>query len=174
MYPESAWVDGPIANEPAGMAPGAEALIAANINPTTGLATDYLNHFNEITMLLGLVADMPEVIEDLAAWQPASYEAHFERSGFTGKALAIDAYRSAPMEIREALEVVVAELDATLLDIIDALRASPPYAHSAIVEKAEATIRPLMGRANGVIHGVGAEDLYGTNSGQAVADFLMD
>jgi len=30
-----------------------ESLVAANINPATGLATDYLNHFNEITMLIG-------------------------------------------------------------------------------------------------------------------------
>jgi hypothetical protein len=174
MHPERVWVDGPIATEPASPRPATAALIAANINPATGLATDYLNHFNEITMLLGLVAEMPEVIEDLAAWQPASYEVHFERSGFSCRALAIDAYRSAPMEIREALEVVVAELDATLLDVIDALRASPPNSYAAIVEKAEATVRPLMGRANAIIHGVGAQDLYGTNSGQAVADFLMD
>ncbi|MEO8318885.1 MAG: hypothetical protein ABI561_11235, partial [Bradyrhizobium sp.] len=38
----------------------AAQLKAANINPRTGLATDYLNHFNEAIMLLEMVPDMPE------------------------------------------------------------------------------------------------------------------
>lgn len=38
----------------------AERLRVANINPRTGLATDYLNHFNEAVMLLEMVPDMPE------------------------------------------------------------------------------------------------------------------
>ncbi|MDP3655070.1 MAG: hypothetical protein Q8R67_25705, partial [Rhodoferax sp.] len=36
----------------------AALLRAANINPRTGLATDYLNHFNEAIMLLEMVPDM--------------------------------------------------------------------------------------------------------------------
>ena len=47
---------------------GAEAraaqLKAANINPRTGLATDYLNHFNEAIMLLEMIPDIPESAED--------------------------------------------------------------------------------------------------------------
>ena len=35
-----------------------------NIDPQTLLATDYLNHFNEIVMLLELIPDMPECFED--------------------------------------------------------------------------------------------------------------
>jgi hypothetical protein len=35
-----------------------------NINEQTLLATDYLNHFNEIVMLLEMVPDMPEMLED--------------------------------------------------------------------------------------------------------------
>ena len=42
----------------------AARLRAANINPHTGLATDYLNHFNEAVMLLEMVPDMPECAED--------------------------------------------------------------------------------------------------------------
>jgi hypothetical protein len=125
-------------------------------------------------MLFGLVADMPEMIEDIAAWRPASYEEHFERSGFTARTLAIAAFRAAPRETREALEVVAAELDASILDIVDALRASPPSAYRPIAAKAESVIPPLMARASAIIHGVETADLYGTNSGQAVADFLMD
>ena len=35
-------------------------LAAANINPRTGLASDYLNHFNEAVMLLDLLQQAPE------------------------------------------------------------------------------------------------------------------
>jgi hypothetical protein len=50
----------------------AERLRAANINPRTGLATDYLNHFNEAIMLLEMIPDMPECAEDFLGWQPLS------------------------------------------------------------------------------------------------------
>src|SRR5262249_33673402 len=48
-------------------------LRAANINPRTGLATDYLNHFNEAIMLLEMIPDMPECAEDFLSWRPLSY-----------------------------------------------------------------------------------------------------
>ena len=48
--------------------PAAARLRAANINPRTGLATDYLNHFNEAIMLLEMIPDMPECAEDFLLW----------------------------------------------------------------------------------------------------------
>ena len=37
---------------------------AVNINAATGLATDYLNHFNEAIMLLEMLASAPEFRDD--------------------------------------------------------------------------------------------------------------
>jgi hypothetical protein len=71
----------------------AKVLAAANINPLTGLATDYLNVFNEAVMLFGLLAEMPDMLEDLKNWEPLTYEEHFARSGFQAKELAILAYQ---------------------------------------------------------------------------------
>ena len=68
-------------------------LAAANINPKTGLATDYLNHFNEAIMLLDLLPQMPECIVELIGWEPLSYEEHFQASHFKDKR----ASRSPPM-----------------------------------------------------------------------------
>src|ERR1700758_3530896 len=73
----------------------AAVLRAANINPRTGLATDYLNHFNEAIMLLEMIPDMPECAEDFLGWQPLSYCEHFTASNFKGRDLAIQAYGSA-------------------------------------------------------------------------------
>ena len=80
----------------------AEALAAANICPGTRLATDYLNHFNEVAMLLDMVADMPDVAEDILEWAPLDYVGHFESSGFRDKALAIAAYEAVDPEIKQA------------------------------------------------------------------------
>ena len=63
---------------------GRRSLRAANINPRTGLATDYLNHFNEAVMLLEMIPDMPECAEDFLGWQPLSYRRAFHGVQFQG------------------------------------------------------------------------------------------
>src|SRR5260221_14384991 len=78
----------------------AAELKAANINPRTGLATDYLNHFNEAIMLLEMIPDMPECAEDFLTWTPLSYAEHFWASNFRARDLAIEAYEMADPKIR--------------------------------------------------------------------------
>ena len=84
--------------------PSAERLAKANINPATGLATDYLNHFNEAIMLLELVATMPECLPDLMEWRPMSYQDHFAGSAFKDRELAVAAYDAADPVARTDLE----------------------------------------------------------------------
>ncbi len=79
-------------------------LAAANIRPHTRLATDYLNHFNEAAMLVEMLEAMPEAAEDVLAWRPARYDAHFAASGFAHKELAVAAYRSADPAVRASLD----------------------------------------------------------------------
>ena len=70
-------------------------LAEANINPATGLATDYLNHFNEAIMLLDMLPSSPEFRDDFLRWQPVSYREHFAGSHFKGRDTAIAAYERA-------------------------------------------------------------------------------
>src|SRR5438270_12006857 len=79
---------------------GTAQLRAANINPRTGLATDYLNHFNEAVMLLEMIPDMPECAEDFLGWHPLTYREHFMASNFKARDLAIQAYDSTDAIIR--------------------------------------------------------------------------
>ncbi len=83
-----------------------DVLIEANIMPATGLATDYLNVFNEAVMLFGLLGDMPDMIEELRNWEPLSYEQHFARSGFQAKDLAILAYQHADPAIKDPFDAL--------------------------------------------------------------------
>src|SRR6266581_939592 len=84
----------------------ADRLRAANINPHTGLATDYLNHFNEAIMLLEMIPDMPECAEDFLGWHPLSYAEHFTASNFKARDLAIEAYESADAKVRTEFDAL--------------------------------------------------------------------
>src|SRR5216684_5935347 len=102
--------------QPTGLDKEARAaqLRAANINPRTGLATDYLNHFNEAVMLLEMVPDMPECAEDFLTWTPLSYAEHFTASHFKARDLAIEAYESADARIRTEFDNIASTMTSIL------------------------------------------------------------
>lgn len=136
-----------------------DRLAAANINPHTGLATDYLNHFNEVVMMLEMLPAMPDCAEDVLAWQPLSYEDHFEASCFKEKGLAIEAFHAAPPPVRRALRDVVATLDTAVCEKQGRLRAASEMetgiedlAATLAMETVE-EIKPLIANASAIIHG---------------------
>src|ERR1700745_3625561 len=88
----------------------AAQLRAANINPRTGLATDYLNHFNEAIMLLEMIPDMPDCAEDFLLWHPLSYREHFLASNFKARDLAISAYESTAPHIRAEFDNITSAM----------------------------------------------------------------
>jgi len=132
-----------------------------NINPETLLATDYLNHFNEIVMLIDMAADMPECIEDIAAWQPLSYAGHFRRSNFAARELAILAYENAPERHRDPFDVVIAQANRIAQEAAHALSqataadAPETAAISAIATRYAQTLRRLIDIASGIVNGKG-------------------
>lgn len=81
-----------------------QELLAANVNPVTGLATDYLNLFNEAIMLFEMGLDMPDMAEELADWKPRGYVEHFDKSGFEMRDVVISAYHHAPADTRCAFD----------------------------------------------------------------------
>src|SRR6202023_3307532 len=100
-------------------------LVEANINPVTGLATDYLNHFNEAIMILELAPQVPECIDDFCAWRPLSYCEHFAASRFKERDLAIAAYGNADPALRRRLDELADGMNAILLATAAAMRAQP-------------------------------------------------
>src|SRR5258707_11211911 len=98
----------------------AAQLKAANINPRTGLATDYLNHFNEAIMLLEMVPDMPECAEDFLAWTPLSYAEHFVASNFKDRDLAIEAYELS--DAKTEFDNITASMTSILTAVGSAMR----------------------------------------------------
>ena len=138
--------------------PEAEAwaarLRAANINPRTGLATDYLNHFNEDVMLLEMIPDMPECSEDFLEWTPLSYAEHFTASNFKARDLAISAYESADPDVRTEFDQMTETMTSILKEVSAAMRQATQDATKArLAQEAIGWLKPLVAAAGGVING---------------------
>ena len=153
----------------------ADALRAANINPDTGLATDYLNHFNEVVMLMEMLPDMPDCAEDVLDWEPVDYCSHFLQSGFKDKDLAVQAYAAAPHAVRAHLETLILQINAEVLEAQETLRRTVDEETCArIARLATDEIKPLIGAASGAIHGrIDGEDGFTDDSAQAGVDALF-
>jgi hypothetical protein len=122
-----------------------------NINPATGLSTDYLNHFTEAVMALEMAGDLPECLEDLRHWQPKTYVQHFAGSRFSRRAEAIRAYWAAQPSVRAELDATSEALNATLAAARDAairkVGSGGPGGHKL------SGVRSLMSRMAALING---------------------
>jgi hypothetical protein len=135
----------------------AAQLRAANINPRTGLATDYLNHFNEAIMLLEMIPDMPECSEDFLGWRPLSYREHFTASNFKARELAIEAYDCADDNIRAEFDNITSAMTSILTAVSAAMRdVRQDKTRAVLAEQATGWVKPLVATAGGIING-GAE-----------------
>ena len=151
-------------------------LIEANINPVTGLATDYLNHFNEAIMMLELAMQMPECIDDFCAWQPLSYCEHFAASRFKERDLAIAAYGQSDPALRHRLDELADAMNVILLATAAAMQRAAPDALASLAEEALGRLRPLVARAGAVIHGAetAAAEASEADATQAAVDALFE
>jgi len=132
----------------------AAILRAANINPRTGLATDYLNHFNEAVMLLEMIPDMAECAEDFLAWTPLTYPEHFTHTNFKARDLVIEAYEQADPAIRDKFDQLTKTMTEILLAVGGAMReAKQDKTKAKLAEEAAGWVKPLVTQAGGIING---------------------
>jgi hypothetical protein len=132
----------------------AAQLRAANINPRTGLATDYLNHFNEAVMLLEMIPHTPECAEDFLGWIPLSYAEHFTASNFETRDLAIAAYHAADTRIRAEFDNVTGAMTSILTAVAVAMRETPQdKIRARLAAQATGWVKPLVAQAGGIING---------------------
>jgi hypothetical protein len=161
------------AGESSGAAPGGR-LAAANINPATGFATDYLNHFNEAIMLLEMLSSCPDCLDDFLGWRPMTYREHFAASHFKGRDMAIAAYEAADPNLRGCLDALAGTMTAVLEATRAAMRSDMPVdATVMLAERAAAWLRPLVARAGALINGDEGGEAGHRIVPQAVVDGLM-
>ena len=149
----------------------AEALKRANVHPESGLATDYLNHFNEVVMLLEMLGDMPDMAEEVLAWSPCGYAEHFRRTNYAGADTVIAAYAAAPRALRAHFETLIAALDETLAKAQALVRAGDVAAAAAMTGD---EIEPLLAAARAAVNGrIEGEDVDDRAAAQAGVDALF-
>jgi hypothetical protein len=131
--------------------------VGTNVNATSLLATDYLNHFNEALMLAEMLADMPDLADEFAEWSPKLYKDHFLDSGIADKDLAVHAYDHCPQEYKAPFDSTVTKINRQLTLLQNALlkdRASLEAGEKAgFITTKCGLIRKLIDRAAGIING---------------------
>lgn len=123
----------------------AEAI--TGIDPHTGLASDFLNQFNEVLMLLEVADSDPALHRDLHAWCPRDYVEHFEASQLRDSALVIAAYTLAPASVRRRFDRLSGDLSAFILNGLAELRPlegeAARYASEALAERIRRRVESL-------------------------------
>jgi hypothetical protein len=139
-----------------------EALLGANVNPKTGLATDYLNHFNEVAMLVDMLPAMPDMAEDILAWRPRGYAAHFFATGYSGAAVAAAAYEAADPAVRGAFDEACRAVEGAVAGLQERLACGDL---ASVSPEDAALLYALIAEAGGIING---------DSAQSAVDALFD
>jgi len=86
------------------------------VNPNSGMANDYLNHFNEILLLVeNLPALLPEMVDDILEWEPIGYEDYFQNSVLPGKDHVLEVYAALDEEFRQDFENMVHLMNSIVL-----------------------------------------------------------
>ncbi len=128
-----------------------------NISETTLLATDYLNHFNEVVMMLDMVPAMPVFLEDLREWKPRTYQQHFREASFSDAELAVEAYDHVPLKYREPFEEIIALLNrfvsAALRRLEETVAADDHTMTATIAKDHSERLTKLINLASAIIHG---------------------
>ncbi len=101
-----------------------ERVVGTNIDPRSLLSTDYFNHFNEVVMMLGMVGDMPEILDEIDGWDFKTYREHFMESGLGFAPLAIECYEAAPPELRDRFEKIATQMSMLIVETRARLRAA--------------------------------------------------
>lgn len=129
----------------------------SNVNPQTLLATDYLNHFNEVVMMFEMLADMPELIEDTREWQPKDYKDHFRDSTIADRELAVEAYDHVPPKFKGPFEQNIAQINTLITTTIERLASDIEGGDVELVrvnaKSLSEVIQKLMDMAGANIHG---------------------
>lgn len=128
---------------------------STTLDDTTLLSTDYFNHFNEVVMLLSMLGDMPDMLEEIRAWQPKTYAQHFRDSGLGFAPLAIEAYAFVPAEYRVPFDALVEELNATIAEALEELERvqDQPERLGDVATDYWQRLQALIDRGSAIVHG---------------------
>jgi hypothetical protein len=128
-----------------------------NINSETLLATDYLNHFNEVVMMIDMLPDMPDCLDMVKEWEPKPYKDHFRESSIADKDLAVEAYDHVQPLVKNAFEDTISQVDFNIFKAIEeaenAISTGDMEFLKFKIGESATEIHRLQDRLSGIIHG---------------------
>jgi len=157
---------------------GLEERAASLVNPASGIANDYLNHFNEILLLIeNLPTLLPEMLDELLGWRPITYREYFAKSQLPGSSIALQIYDRIDDSFRRDFESIIDGVNAMALASIDVIRAHrtpagelDPSRVSDFCENASNAIRSALNRAADLVNNGRTNP---AESAQGMADRLI-
>ncbi len=137
-----------------------DARAMALVNPESGIANDYLNHFNEILLMVeNLPVLLPDMVDDILGWKPVSYVEYFKKSPLPGSAEALRIYDSLDQGFRTDFESMVELIDRIVLASIAVIAdhrlpdgGIDPEAITGICEQCSADMRLVLDRTADLIN----------------------
>jgi len=137
-----------------------EKRAACLVNPASGIANDYLNHFNEVLLLIeNLPTLLPEMLDELLEWRPVTYREYFAKSLLPGSAAALELYENLDESFRREFEGIIDGINAMAMASIDVIRAHrnsdgelDPSRVSDFCENASCAIRSALNRASDLVN----------------------
>jgi hypothetical protein len=132
-----------------------EERAAALVNPASGIANDYLNHFNEILLLIeNLPTLLPEMLDELLEWKPVTYREYFAKSQLPGSVRALQIYDGLDENFRRDFESIIDGIAS--IEVIRAHRSQTgdldPSRVSEFCENASSAIRSALNRAADLVN----------------------
>lgn len=163
-----------VAGSQAGEMGSLEERAASLVNPASGIANDYLNHFNEILLLIeNLPTLLPEMLDELLEWKPVTYREYFAKSLLPGSAAALEIYEGLDEGFRRDFESIIDGVNAMATASIEVIRAHrgpdgevDPSRVSDFCENASCAIRSALNRASDLVNN-GREKVVETSQGMA-------
>jgi purine-binding chemotaxis protein CheW len=139
---------------------GLEERAASLVNPRSGIANDYLNHFNEVFLLIeNLPILLPEMLDELMAWKPVTYREYFQKSLLPGSAQAIAIYDRLDEGFRNEFEAIIKSVNAIALASVQVIgnHRSPsgeidPEQVSEFCENSSRAMRSALNRAADLVN----------------------
>ena len=134
-----------------------------NIDTRSLLSTDYFNHFNTVIMLLGMLPEMPELLDEIDQWKFISYCQHFQESGLDFAQLAIDAYAHVPPKVLAKFERKMDQIsnfvETTRLGLRHLLDTKDMDRFADLAQRASRDMQGMVDEAGAIVHGSdGASD----------------
>lgn len=148
------------------------------VNPSSGIANDFLNQYNEVLLLVeNLPVLLPEMVDELLAWKRKSYEEYFTTSPLPGGDIAIKIYGMLDAGFKNRFEAQIAKINKIADKAIEVIGERNRTSQELTAEEVETFCKQISKKMREEMESAARLVNYGLalapETSQALADRLM-